>query len=306
MLNTKRGEKKQGYLNIVNSNEKIPVTEIYGYEGDYTVVILGGIHAGEYVGIEAAIKLANELEPNKITGRVIIVNPININGFYAKVQHINPIDNKNCNRAFPGDENGTLTDKIGYTLVRDVFSEADFVLDLHGGDLHEDLVPFAMYATNCSKEVSDIAKDAALSLNVKYVSGMDFPQTAIGMAGSMGIPSVISFVGGCGNVIKSHIDKYCMGVKSLLTSLGVYKGRKIKTYINEFQKLNIFYANNSGRWLPYVKPGQKVIRGQLIGEIKDFYDNILEQFYANDDAVVLCVINSLAINIGDSVYELDR
>ncbi len=306
MLNAKRGEMKQGFLKVVNSDCEIPITEILGFEGDFTVVILGGIHAGEYVGVETAINLSKLINPTKLKGRVIIANPINIHGFYAKVQHVNPIDDKNCNRAFPGDKDGTLTDKIGFTIEKELFSRADFLLDLHGGDLHEELIPFCMYAKNCDEEVMKIAKKGASALGIELISGVDFPQTAIGRAGELGIPSVISFVGGDGIVDRAQVKNYCDGVINLLKVLGMYEGEAHKIETIEFKKLNIFYANCSGCWSPEVIPGEMVKKEQLIGTITDFFGNIKEEFYATEEALVLCVITSFAINKGDSLYELDR
>jgi predicted deacylase len=77
--------KKQGFLNIINSEIKVPYTVINGNKEGKTVSITGGTHGGEYPGIEAAIRLAKELTPEMIQGELIILHPCNLPAFHAKL-----------------------------------------------------------------------------------------------------------------------------------------------------------------------------------------------------------------------------
>ena len=51
----------------------LPYTVICGSNPGKTVLITAAVHAGEHVGIQAAIELAENLKPEKVNGRVIIV-----------------------------------------------------------------------------------------------------------------------------------------------------------------------------------------------------------------------------------------
>ena len=61
-----RGEKVSGFVKIEGAEFGIPVTLICGVQEGETALISGGLHNAEYVGIQAAIELAQELNPKKI------------------------------------------------------------------------------------------------------------------------------------------------------------------------------------------------------------------------------------------------
>ncbi len=285
--------------------ENIPITEIVG-EGEKTAVILAGVHPGEYTAIAACSVLVERLTHANVLGTIKIVHCANIPGFFAKVSAANPVDGKNLNRAFPGDKHGTITQKIAYALEEELFFGADMLLDLHGGDLHEDLMPMAVYAVNCSEAVRETARNIAESFGFGHVAGMDFPPTTIGRGAALGIPSVVTFLGGRGLVIDEEVETYANGVINALTASG-FVGGEVKRFDNSyFNRLAPFTANVSGLWRPCVSPGDFVTKNQLIGTITDFFGDTLTEYRAKYDAQVICVVTSLAINENDLLFELDR
>lgn len=82
MLNTKTftlgnmkagpGETCSGFLELAEGRFKLPTTILNGEKPGKTVLIMAGVHAGEYVGIQAAIELSEKLKINKINGTVVI------------------------------------------------------------------------------------------------------------------------------------------------------------------------------------------------------------------------------------------
>ncbi len=56
-----------------------------------------------------------------------------------------PEDGKNLNRQFPGDPNGSYSQILAHALFEQLIRPADFVIDLHGGDMTEALEPFTIY-----------------------------------------------------------------------------------------------------------------------------------------------------------------
>ena len=75
-LCTAPGTKKSGFLKLGGGEFALPYTVICGSNPGKTVLITAAVHAGEHVGIQAAIELAENLKPEKINGRVIIVKTI--------------------------------------------------------------------------------------------------------------------------------------------------------------------------------------------------------------------------------------
>ena len=80
-LEAKPGEKVSGFVHIIGAEFGIPVTLICGEKEGETVLISGGVHNAEYVGIQAAMQLADELDPKKIAGNIIVIRLMNRTGF---------------------------------------------------------------------------------------------------------------------------------------------------------------------------------------------------------------------------------
>ena len=140
-----KGEKAQGKIEITGCGMAMPATVICGVEDGPTILITAGVHSAEYVGIQAAMELAKEFQPEELKGNVIIIPLVNVSGFEHRTMSMVYEDGKNLNRVFPGDPEGTAADRIAYTMVTKLFSITDYYIDLHSGDGYEQLHPYVYY-----------------------------------------------------------------------------------------------------------------------------------------------------------------
>ena len=85
--------------------------------------------------------LARSLEMRTLTGTVIIVPAMNYPAFRAGTR-TSPIDKRNMNRSFPGQSDGTVTQKIADYFHRELLPRADIVLDFHSGGKTLDFLPY--------------------------------------------------------------------------------------------------------------------------------------------------------------------
>ena len=156
-IKCENGKKEKGYWNIEKTNYHIPITIICGKQEGKTIVISSGVHSCEYVGIQAAIEIAQELSPNNISGTVIILHPVNYTGFFKRLPAVMPEDNKNLNRVFPGNKDGTLSEKIAYSFSKNLYPNIDFFFDLHGGDVQENVMPFVYFSGSADENIKEIS-----------------------------------------------------------------------------------------------------------------------------------------------------
>lgn len=110
-----------------------------------------GVHGCEYVGIEALNRLKQELDPAALSGRVILLPLVNPEGFYQGSKQTIPADGQNLNRMFPGKSDGTFSSQLARVLEETLYPEADFLMDLHGGDVNEALTPLIFFPTAVEK-----------------------------------------------------------------------------------------------------------------------------------------------------------
>ena len=96
-----------------------------------TVLVLAGNHGDEYEGQVAALRLLQELEPEQITGRVIVI-PV-LSPAASKANTRNWPSGANFNRSFPGNPDGPPNEQLADFLTRVLFPLADVVIDMHSG-----------------------------------------------------------------------------------------------------------------------------------------------------------------------------
>ena len=123
----------------------IPVAVIHGARPGPVVAFVAGSHGTEYSSIIAMQRLIPRLDASRIAGTVIIVPIINIPSWTSMTPHINPIDRKGMNSSYPGDAGGTQTQRALAAITSEVVAPADVVVDLHGGDLDENLRPYSYW-----------------------------------------------------------------------------------------------------------------------------------------------------------------
>ena len=294
------GSKVQGTLRVANSDLELPITLINGVTSGKTVIITAGTHGGEYPGIETAIRLANQLDPQNVSGRIAIVHVVNVPAFHAKMQYVGPDDGKNLNRVFPGKALGTTSEKIAYTITTELYAQADFQMDLHGGDLHEALVPFVLYPSGVQEEIESVSKEAASLMGIRYVVGSMSTNGTYGSATTRGLPGFLAEIGQCGLWNEEEVTSYLRGIRNVLKYLKVLPG-EVEDYgaITYLPKMAGVNADHAGCWYPAVRLEERVSKGQKLGEIRDYFAKTLSEYFAPQDGVVLYVVTSLAINVGD-------
>ncbi len=200
---------------------------------------------------------------------------------------------------------GTTTERIAYTISTELFSQADFYMDLHGGDIHEALVHFVLYPAGAGEEIAKASREAAALLGVPYVVGSYSANGTFGYAATLGVPGFLGEIGHCGLWTEEEVQKYMRGVQNVLKHLNVLGAEPEDlgpvTYVPRMIGLN---AEHSGCWHPCVAPGDTVQQGAKLGEIRDYFGNTLGEYFASQDATVLYVISSLAILEGEPIVAL--
>ncbi len=96
-----------------------------------TVLVLAGNHGDEYEGQVAALRLLQELQPEQVSGRVIVI-PV-LSPAASKANTRMWPSGVNFNRSFPGSPDGSPDEQLADYLTRFLFPPADVVIDMHSG-----------------------------------------------------------------------------------------------------------------------------------------------------------------------------
>jgi hypothetical protein len=171
---------------------EIPYAVIEGADPRPCLLVTAGVHGSEFCSIEAALRLM-KTPPENLSGTLLVLPILNVQGFRQRSIYVMPEDGKNLNRMFPGRADGTMSERLANWLVTSVYPQADAYLDVHGGDLDEALAPFSLYPSG-SEASQTLA--ALFGLPVAVAAGGE--GYTINAAHRVGVPSVLAEVSGSG------------------------------------------------------------------------------------------------------------
>ena len=303
------GKKKSGFLRIGGGEFQLPATILHGEQPGKTVLITAGIHAEEYVGIQSALELSEMLKVQKIAGTVVIVKVVNRKAFELRSGSDSHEDGKNLNRVFPGNKEGTWSERLAYAIENELLSIADYYIDLHSGDSYEQLTPYVYYAGAAAKEVVEQSREMAQQADVPYMVGSNVAMGGCyNYAASLGIPSILLERGQMGGWTKEESHSTRRDVRNILCHLGIYQGEKDYRNYYPLEVKNLCYqaANEQGLWYPCKKPGDMIQQGDMLGVIKDYEGKILEVCKAEYGGVILYQTGSLQVQESGSVIAYGR
>lgn len=292
------GERISGWLRLAGGTISLPATILHGKLPGKTMLITAGVHAGEYVGIQAAIELSWKLKIEKVIGTIVLVKVLNRPAFEHRNGSMGLEDGKNLNRVFPGDPEGTEMERLAAAVRTELFPVADYYIDLHGGDDYEHLTPYVYYAGRASQEVAVMSRNMAEQVDVPYMVKSDVASGgAYNYAASIGIPSILIERGGMGQWSVEEVRSTRRDVRNILCHLGMYRGQKDYRQYYPLDVVDLRYqaASQSGCWYPNKKAGDMFLQGEILGEVRDYEGNILEVSMAEYNGVILFQAGSLQV-----------
>jgi len=297
----KPGTKRAGFLEVPGTSVQMPMTVANGGEPGPGVLITGGVHGGEYPPIEAAIRLARDLDPTRVCGQVVVIPIVNPLAFQARQQYLVPQDGKNLNRQFPGNASGTYSERMAYTIMTEIVSKVDAWVDLHGGDIHEALVPFTIYSDSAAADVVSRSRALAEVYGIEYVVASDSVKGATYAASAAaGVPCILAEAGQVGQLDEENTQIHLKGCWNVLRHLGVLPGDPDPVApIKLLQDFSWLRAEQAGCWYPSSKIGDIVQAGQPVGVIKNYFGDSLAECHAPAAGAVLFLVTSLAVNEED-------
>jgi uncharacterized protein len=286
---------------------EFPAFVVRGAAPGPTLAVTAGIHAAEYPPIEAATRVARELDPARLRGTVIVVPLVNLPGFFVRSIYVNPVDGRNLNRAFPGSPDGAASARVARFLLEQVIEGCDAYLDLHCGDMIEALVPFAGYHVTGREDVDGCSRAMSEVFGIEHViasRSADVPGTAYANAALRGVPAVLAEIGQQGVYEQESVERLASGVRAVMAHLGMLP--RVQPPApgprRELARFSWLFAEENGTYHPSIAAGDDVVEGQVVGEVRDLFGERLRELRAPATGTVLFLVTSLAINAGDPLF----
>jgi len=305
-VEVQRGEKVVAHLRVPGASSEVPVFIVNGAQDGPNVLIMAGIHGCEYTSIDAALQLGRRLDPVSVRGTVTVMPIVNPDAFFARSIYVHPEDRKNLNRCFPGQAEGSAAEQLAHWLFTNAIMPVDYVIDLHGGDMIESLVPFSIYYETGDAALDARAQAFACAFGIRYVvaSTEEVPGSTYGAAAQAGKIAMIAEAGQQGILEPAASQTLQSGTENVLRLAGVLAGDVLPTECTVLNTYDWYRAPFNGLWYPEVQVGAYATVGERLGTIRNLFGDIVETVTARTKGTLLFVVTSLAINEGDPLLAI--
>ena len=309
-IRAKTGEVVSGFLEVpagTDEGTQIPVSVFRGKNPGPVLALVSGTHGYEYAPVIALQRLRETLNPQEISGTVIMVHVANMPSFLKRTIYYNPVDGKNLNRMYPGKEDGTITQRIALVITKEIIEKSDYLLDLHCGDGNESLRPYSYWMKVDNPEVDEKSKQLALAFGLDHIvidnSLPRNPAESVytsNTAATRGKPAITTESGALGQTDDESIARTERGVLNVMKFLMMYPGEPelVKNPI-WLEGGEVLRSESNGIFYPLVERGHTVAQGTLLGYVTDFFGKKLFDVKAPFAGEVLYVLGTPPVSKGE-------
>jgi predicted deacylase len=251
----------------------IPIVRIRNGDGP-NVLMVAGTHGDEWEGQIGLGNLIRTLQPEQLTGRLVILPSANFPAAMAGLR-TSPFDEGNLNRLYPGDADGTITQQIAYWIEHALLPGFDYSFDFHSGGSSLTYIPSALAPRHDDPARMDrvIGMLKAFGAPVSYVAAA--PQgggrTFTSASYRQGVLSMGTELGGGGLVTPGSLKIAEDGMRRLLAHIGLLRGpvpAPSPTRLTEIGGDDYYvYASDGGLFEPLVDLGAEVKASQPAARI---------------------------------------
>ncbi len=301
------GKVVSGMLEVPGAD--IPVTLIHGARPGPALALVAGVHGYEYPPILALQKLRSQLDPQRLSGTLILVHVANMPSFLGRTVYFSPVDQKNLNRVFPGRPDGTLSERIAHVLTTRVIEKCDYLVDMHGGDGNESLSPYLYQAVTGDRQLDAAVAAMALVWGLDHIvidrKRPSHPAASVycsTTALTRGKPALIVEDGYLGATDPASVSRLISGALSLMRHLKMIEGRPDRVANPIFLDPAVALTSPAtGILYPAVERGRPVQKGALVASITDFFGRQIAQVRSPLEGIVLYVVATPPISQGQPV-----
>ena len=276
-----------------------PVLVVNGANPGMTLCMTAAVHGDELNGIEIVRRVVHDVEPDNLTGAIIGVPIVNVQGFRRGSRYLP--DRRDLNRFFPGNPNGSAAARIAHSFFVNVLMHCDALIDVHTGSLAR---------ANLPQIRADLRDPDVVALTQGFGSmvvlhSAPTPGMLRYAATQAGIPAVTLEAGGPLELELTEVKRGVKGIEILLTRLGmVKKTRLFGDPEPVYYSSSWVRSNNGGILLSNVSLGSTVRKGDLLGTITDPMNNVQVELRSPYSGRVIGMSRNQVVMPGDAAFHV--
>ena len=276
------------------------VLVVNGVESGPTLCLTAAVHGDELNGIEIVRRVMYNIDPQELSGAIIGIPIVNLEGFRAGSRYLS--DRRDLNRYFPGNPAGSSASRIAYSFFQEVVSHCDMLIDLHTGSFRR---------TNLPQLRADLTYPAVEKLSRKM--GAIVVVQSTGARGSLrraaterGVPAVTLEAGAPHELQKSAVEYGVKSVESALDGLGLVDRLRFWERADEpvYYKSTWVRAREGGILISDVELGENVEEGELLGAVTDPITNQRHEIRSTYSGRVIGMALNQVMHPGFAAYHI--
>jgi uncharacterized protein len=287
-----------------------PVCEIAGRTPGPRLCVSAGVHVNEVSSIEAAIRLQSLFEPDTLKGSISIIPLVNQPAYGQFTEYHCPIDGKNIQFTFPGNPRGSFSEALCDAIQNEWSADADCYVDLHGGDLRENVSKFVMFQRTDDPRFDMRAELLARCFDAEIVMGlphrlMEQPGRAATAFARQGRIALTTEAGANGIRDEASVAFHVEGVLNVAHQLGMIdrtpRFARARVSCRDYLWVK---SPVSGELYATFEPGDAVEQGQSLGDIRNLFGQRVGQLLAPADGLILWRMTHPTVVAGTPVLGL--
>lgn len=290
---------------------RIPLVVVNGRSPGPRLCLTAGVHAAEYPGIDAVMRVVQELDPADLAGAVVAVPVVNPAMFQRRAGFLSPIDGLNLNRTAPGRPDGTVSEILADLLLTEVIGACRYHIDCHGGDQGEILWPYAGYSLTgdpaLDRDGTALASLYSPSIVALYREGSRLPPTTGSLthqATRRGIVSILAEAGSNGTLDPADVAIHTTGICNVMRYLKMIPGEPEPAGepvhpVDQF----VVSARRGGLLRLKIGIGEPLREGQELAEVCNLFGEVVERIETPRSGIARLIWAHKAVNTGDPVVK---
>jgi uncharacterized protein len=222
------------------------------------------LHGDEHNGLEIVRRVLYEIDPTHLSGAVVGVPIVNLDGFRRGTRYLP--DRRDLNRYFPGKEQGSAASRLAHSLFDDVVKACTYLVDIHTGSFHRaNLTQVRGDLTNL--DVVDLSRRFGSTVILHNRGGIGTLRRA---ATDAGIPTVTLETGEPLRIQEREVRHGVAAIQHAMSALAMYpRGLQSKATAPVYFESRWVRVNEGGVLMSGVRLGDLVEQGARLGTVTD-------------------------------------
>jgi hypothetical protein len=281
----------------------LPVHVLHGAKSGPVVFLSGVVHGDEIQGVEIVRRVLKHRSLEALAGTLLAVPIVNAFGFLNHSRYMP--DRRDLNRSFPGSDRGSLASLLADLFMREVVLRADYGIDLHSAALHRTNLPQIRIAPD-EPRLLELAE--TFGPPVVLISRLR-EGTLRHCAREAGVKVLLYEGGEALRFDEVAIRAGTLGILRVMKALGMIQaadvsGAKVAPALS--LSSTWLRAPEGGILRSRRAIGDRVARGEVVGEVGDPFGERRADIVCDDDGIVIGRTNLPVVNRGDALYHVAR